>query len=133
MLIDAFVRQPAVLSPIAAVRKAIHEVYSGMREEESELEQARQRLVLAVPELRARLLEQVGGAIEMLNDAIAERLRGYVGDLAVQSWSGVLLGLMLSAYFASLGDLAALIDELDQRLACFEAGLPDRPQRGTVV
>lgn len=125
VLIEAFIRQPAELSPIAAVRRAIHEVYSGLREEESELEQARQRLILSVPELRAKLMDQMADATGMLNDAIGQRLGRPPDDLAVQTWTGVLLGLMVSAYFASLGDVDALVEQLDRRLECFEAGLPE--------
>ncbi|WP_236790695.1 TetR family transcriptional regulator [Amycolatopsis sp. GM8] len=125
VLIRSFLRQPAELPPIAAIRKAIDEVYSGMRAEESELELARQRLVFSVPELRALLMDQMAEGIGMLDEAIAQRLGRDVHDLAVQTWSGILVGLIMSAYFASREDPDRLMDEFGKRLACFEAGLPE--------
>jgi AcrR family transcriptional regulator len=123
LMIESFVRQPPELSPIAAVRASLREVLAGLGGEESELERARQRLIFSVPELRAKLMDQMAEGIAMLNEGLARRLGRDVADIAVQTWSGVILGLVLSAYFDSLEDPDRLMAAVDERLACLEDGL----------
>lgn len=124
VMIESFVNQPAELSLAAAVRASMKQVLGGLRAEESELERARQRLVVSVPELRARLMDQLTEGMDMFTGGVARRLGRDVDDIVVQTWTGVLLGVVMSAYVASLRDPDHLIDLVDERLACLEAGLP---------
>ncbi|SFP66529.1 DNA-binding transcriptional regulator, AcrR family [Amycolatopsis arida] len=125
VLIEAFVRQPAELSPIAAVRAAIHEVFTGLDAEESELERARQRLVLGVPELRGRLMDQVADGVGLLVDGVARRTGRAPDDLAVRAWSGAVVGVCVAAFLTALVDPDGdPMRDLDAALAQLEAGLP---------
>jgi AcrR family transcriptional regulator len=125
VLLEAFRSQPATLSPIAALRAAIRSVFSRMTP--SELEQMRERalLVLSVPALRAAPLEQMLASVQLLVDALAERVgrspRDFEVRVFVGAFAGAWLGAMLEWMEDPKADLVALFD------ACFtylEAGLP---------
>jgi AcrR family transcriptional regulator len=124
ILLEAFVRQPRELTPLQAVRNAMREVLGSLRAEESELERARQRLLLSVPELRAKLFEQLGEAVVQLNAAVAERVGRTPDDFAVQTWSGAVVGIALSTFFSSRRDPDDFMAALDRGLALLDAGLP---------
>ncbi|TNC22903.1 acyl-CoA-like ligand-binding transcription factor [Amycolatopsis alkalitolerans] len=125
VMIEAFVAQPAGLSPAAAVRASFKQVLDSLPAEESELERARQRLIFSVPELRVRLVDQLSEGIAMFNDGVARRLGRDPDDIAVRTWTGVIIGVVMSAYFASPEDPDRWMVELDERLACLEGGLPE--------
>ncbi|WP_199429952.1 acyl-CoA-like ligand-binding transcription factor [Qaidamihabitans albus] len=127
VLIDSFLRQPADVSPIAAFRAALADVFERVNSEESELERARQQLVLTVPELRAMLIDQIVAGIEMLDDAVAERVGRGRGDVNVRAWSGAVIGVVLTTYLAAVAegaDFADLVGYVDRGLALLEDGLP---------
>ncbi|KAA9154055.1 TetR family transcriptional regulator [Amycolatopsis acidicola] len=120
VMLESFIAQPARLSVIGAMRAAIRETLGALPREASDLETARQRLIFEVPALRARLVDQMQDGMEMLHDAVARRLDREPSDLTVQTWSGAILGVVLSAYFASTADPARFMAEMDARLACLE-------------
>lgn len=124
VMIKSFLEQPKELPPIAAMRASIRETLAALPREASELEIARQQLIFEVPGLRARLIDQMRDGMDMLHDALARRLGREPDDLTVRTWSGVLLGVVLSAYFESMPDSAGFMPELDRQLACLEEGEP---------
>ncbi|NKQ55308.1 TetR family transcriptional regulator [Amycolatopsis sp. K13G38] len=124
VFLDAFVAQPAGLSPIAAIRASMREVLGTMSSEASELETARQRLVFTVPELRARLFEQMGDGVAMLNEAVARRVGRDPDDFEVRMFSGAVVGIALAAYLGAADDPDRMMAELDRGLAQLERGLP---------
>jgi AcrR family transcriptional regulator len=124
VLIESFLRQPDATSPISAVRAAAREVFEQLGAEESEREQARQRLVFSVPELRGRLLEQATAGVELLSGAVARRAGLPSDDFGAQVWAGAVVGVVLTSYFAAQGDGAGFLDALDRGLTLLEAGLP---------
>ena len=124
VFLDAFVNQPAGLAPFPAMRKAMREVLADLPREESELEQARQRLIFTVPELRARLFEQMGSGIEMIQDAIAQRVGRSPEDFAVRMWAGAVTGIVLAAYLDTIDAPDRMMAEIDRGLGQLEAGLP---------
>ncbi|PXY31239.1 TetR family transcriptional regulator [Prauserella muralis] len=128
VLIESFLNQPPELSPLAAVRGALHAIFDSLDSEESELERARQRLVFSVPELRARLLDQVAGGLTMLNDAVAKRVGREPDDFDVRVWSGSLIGILVAAYLASIEDGSDdFIGYFDRALTRLEEGVPLQP------
>lgn len=125
VLMASFVKQPAELSPLAAVRAAVRDVFHGLSAEEVKQERARQRLIVEVRELRARVLEQFGEGIGLLTDALAERLGRKPDEFAYRVWAGALVGVVYAAYFAAMEDPDVdAMDYVDAGIAQLESGLP---------
>ena len=72
-------------------------------------------LILAVPELRAAMLDQFGQALGLLASVLAERTGRSADDMAVRTLAGAVVGAAMAVMFAMLddpgADLAALFDE----------------------
>lgn len=130
LLIQAFHEQPAGLSPIQALRKAVKSGLSKIPAEEKKAIRERMELALSVPELRAALLVHVTDSLRMIADLLAERTGRDRGDFHVLAFAGVVIGALMSvqAYGAANpdADFEALIDEA---LAYLEAGLPFPPPK----
>jgi AcrR family transcriptional regulator len=124
ILIDAFVRQPPDASPLAAVRAAIHEVFDRLPAAESDLEQARQQLILKVPELRVAVLDQFGSGLSLLTDALAQRTGRAPDDFALRTWAGAVLGVAYSSFFEARNTGGDFMEHIDRAFALLEAGLP---------
>src|SRR6266702_2733112 len=62
-MLDALERQPASLSPVPALRNSIREVYAHLSADEWTQEQQRHQLILTVPELHARILEEITSSL----------------------------------------------------------------------
>src|SRR5699024_9769219 len=101
ILIESLLKQPADLSLVAAVRAATREVFAGLDSTQSELEQARQRLIFFAPELRNRMIDQFTEGLELLNDAVAQRAGRHSDDLDVRVFSGAIIGVVISSYLAA--------------------------------
>lgn len=125
VMLDAFARQPAELSPVAAIRAALHEVIGQLQAHEFELEQTRWRLVSQVPELRAAVVERTAPMAGMLADVVAQRVGRDPGDFEIQTWTGALIGVLYAAFFTALTEENAdYLARFDQAMAHLEAGLP---------
>lgn len=124
VLIENFLAQPADLTPIAAMRAAISEVFGSLDNTQSELEQARQQLIFSAPELRTRVMDQLTGGLDLLNDAIAQRVGRRSDDLDVRIFSGAVVGVVVSTYLTSAEVGGSYLDFLDRGLASLETGLP---------
>src|SRR5262249_43645421 len=61
LLIAAFEAQPGELRPIQALRGAVRQVFADLPAGEMEQQWERSQLILAVPELRMRMLDQFAG------------------------------------------------------------------------
>lgn len=125
VMVEALRAQPADLPPVRAVREAIGAVYAQISPEEWEREQARHRLIMSVPELRARSLDQYHQAIELVAGVVAERAGLAPDDFAARVLAGAVIGVSLAARSAmdeafELSDF----DRVDEALALLEAGLP---------
>ena len=125
MLVAAFRAQPAGLSPVAALRGAMRAVFSGMPAEQMELERERQALVVSEPELRAGALDGLGATIQLVAEAVAERVGRRPDELAVRTFAGAVLGVLLASLFAAAEDPTVdIFARIDDGLAHLEAGLP---------
>jgi AcrR family transcriptional regulator len=122
---EAFEGQPPGLGPIAAMRAAIASAFGQLAESEREQLRETAALTLAVPELRARALDEFIGAIQALAEAIAKRTGHDPGEFRVRNFAGALVGVMMSASLAIAEDPAADFAGIaDAALAHLEAGLP---------
>jgi len=124
LLLAALVAQPAELSPIAALRRTLRSVLGGLPAEELERERQRAMLVVSVPELRARALDDLTASLQPFNEAVAERTGRAVDDSAVRALTGAVLGVSISAMLTASQDPSAdWIELMDTGLAHLEAGL----------
>ena len=125
LLIAAFHAQQVGVPPLQALRNAISEVFLSMPEGQQAEEADRIRLMTEVPELRARMLAQVSEMIQMLAEAVAERVGRQSDDFEVRTFAGALVGVALGIA-ASSGDDPGndYLEQFDRALALLEAGLP---------
>ena len=125
VLMAALVRQPAELSPIAAIRRTLREVYAQIPQDRIELEVQRNRLVNSEPELRARFQQAAISTADLLAEAVAERAGRDPHDFAVRNLVGAVVGTMIMAWapVAEDGDID-IVGTMDAALAHLEAGLP---------
>jgi AcrR family transcriptional regulator len=125
LLVAAFRDQPAELSPVAALRGAMREVFAGLSAEQMELERERQALVLSEPDLRAGALDGLGATIQLVAEVVAERVGRRQDELPVQTFAGAVLGVLLACLFAAAEDPTVdIFTRIDEGLAHLEAGLP---------
>jgi len=125
LLIAAFHAQQVGVPPLQALRNAISEVFLSMPEGQQAEEADRIRMMTEVPELRARMLAQVSEMIQMLAEAVAERVGRQSDDFEVRTFAGALVGVALGIA-ASSGDDPGndYLRQFDRALALLEAGLP---------
>jgi AcrR family transcriptional regulator len=124
-LVAALRAQPPDLAPIPALRAASREVFDRLTAADREALRQRTDLVLSVPELRAASLDQFGGAMRLMAEAVAERVGRSADDFAVRVLVGATVGAYLAAVYMAIerpgADVIALMDEA---MAHLEAGLP---------
>ncbi len=124
-IIEAFERQPADLGPIQALRMAFREILGQVPQMERAELRERAVLVLCVLPLRETLLDQAGGPLRPLVEAVAERAGRRPDDSAVRTLVGAMMGVCVSALMAAADDPGAdLVVLLDEAMALLEAGLP---------
>jgi len=124
VMIKALEEQPAELSPIQALRATMREVYAGLSAEEMALVREREDLIRSVPELRARMLDDLAKTIDMVAEATAKRVRRPVGDLGVRVFAGAFVGAVIAVWLQMVDrPVADTIEHFDAALAQLEAGL----------
>jgi AcrR family transcriptional regulator len=125
LILAAFRAQPAELSPVAALRAAMRAVFAGLPPEQVELERERQALIQSVPELRAAMLDGLRATIQLIAEAMAERVGRRPDEFAVRTLAGAILGVVLASSFAAAEHPDAdVFARIDAGLAHLEAGLP---------
>jgi len=125
LFIAAFEAQPAELSPVQAMRRAWRQVFTSVPTVETEQQWERGRLILAVPELRMRMLDQVAEAVQLFAELVARRVGRRADEFAVRTYAGAMIGAVLSAILTGMDDPQADFMELvDASLAYLEDGLP---------
>jgi AcrR family transcriptional regulator len=96
LIIAAIKRQPPEVHPIDAVIEAMREVFGALTPEEMDAEQRRQTLFVAVPELRARVLQQTVEIVGMFGEVIAERQGLPKDDVSSRVMAGAIVGVVLA-------------------------------------
>ncbi len=124
LIVGSYRAQPPDLPPVSAVRAAFAALFAHMSAEEQTEQRERVALILSVPRLRAAMLDQFAGAMQLLADAMAERSGRRPDDFAVRTVAGAVVGAMMAVLAAMAddpdADLASLID---QAIAHLETGL----------
>jgi AcrR family transcriptional regulator len=124
LIIDALRAQPPEIPPITAIRAALGTMFGGLSEHELAEQRERLALVLSVPDLRSRMLDQYLQAARLLAAVIAEREGRRPDEFAVR----VIAGAVIGAFMAGLDTIADDPDAdfgalIDRALAQLEGGL----------
>jgi AcrR family transcriptional regulator len=117
---------PADLTPIAAVRAVMRGGLMAMSESDQAKVISRMKLVMSVPALRSRSLDNFTTTLRLLAGAVAERTGRAATDFEVRAFAGAVVGALvavLEQWLESDGkeNPAELVD---RALAYLEAGLP---------
>ena len=125
LIFAAFVAQPAEVGPLQALRGALQAVFATLPVTEMAEQRERAALMVAVPELRMRMLDQLADATQYLAELVAGRVGRRADDLAVRTFAGAVIGAMMGPLLAAAADPAAdYLAVMDASLAYLEAGLP---------
>lgn len=125
LIVSAFAAQPPALNPIAALRRAMREVFADLAADDRAAMQERMTLIRSVPELRAAMLDDLTRTVQLLAEVAAERTGRRAEDIAVLTFAGAVIGLSISTMLAATNDPSAdLFALLDTSLALLEDGLP---------
>jgi AcrR family transcriptional regulator len=127
-ILEAFGRQPASMTPVAAIRAAMREAVATLTPAEwAEFREATE-LGATVPEIRARTLDELRRTIDVMADALAKRIGRPADDLAVRTHVGAVFGVVLSVLAPQMWSGAEMgrqtFERMDEALALLEAGLP---------
>ena len=121
---DAFRAQPRDLGPIAAMRAAVRAAFADLAADDLEQLREAMDLAVAVPAVRARMLEEMARTSQRIAEAVAERSGRTAGDFTVRAVAGAVIGIAMAAWFDDPGNLEAFGDKFERGLALLEAGLP---------
>jgi AcrR family transcriptional regulator len=128
LTLGALDAQPPGLSPVAAVRAAVADARAGFTEEERERFRQTTELTMAVPEIRARALDEFARTIDVTAAVLAKRSGREPDDIAVRALAGAVFGVIMATTLPVLErgqfDLDAIFASIDASLAQLEAGFP---------
>lgn len=126
VLIEAVRAQPPDVTPLAAFRNAMVEVFEQLPASAQAFEQERQALIYHVPELRSAIGLEMERNIDMVSTMMAERVQGTADDFDIRVLAGALTGAGLAV--ARITPLN--VENVGRMLDLLEAGLPigqDKP------
>ncbi len=97
LTLEALEAQPPGLSPLAAVRGAVAAARAGFTAEERERFRQTTELTMAVPEIRARALDEFARTIDVTAAVLARRSGRKADDVAVRALAGAIFGVILAS------------------------------------
>jgi AcrR family transcriptional regulator len=125
LLIEALRAQPSDLQPISALRTALRQLFSNLSDAQLAEERQRHALIVAVPELRARILADFLRTVRNVAEVIAERTGRAAEDFEIRNLAGAVTGVVMTVYLGmGKDDSSDPFPLLDRALAHLEAGLP---------
>ncbi len=129
LALGAFNAQPAELSIVAAFRAATREAMQAVSPHELASMRETSALILTVPELRARAMDEYTRTIDVIADAAARRVGREPGDFEVRVIAGAIIGVIMAATmpwteWAGKSAAVDMFDRIDAALAYLEVGLP---------
>ena len=125
LLLAALEAQPADLSPVGAFRAAMSQVFSGAPPEVLAQQDERAALLISVPELRMRMLDEAARSMIPFVEVIAKRAGKRTDDVAVRALAGAVVGVGIAAWIGAGGlEARDYLRQMDEGLAQLEAGFP---------
>jgi AcrR family transcriptional regulator len=125
LLVAALEDAPEDLPPLQALRHALRAGFGQIPEGERRQILDRAKLIMSVPALRARSLDNMMTAIDLLSTPLAKRLGRPETDRGVRTFVGAVIGVWLAVlleWIDSDGSLD-LADLMDEALGALETGL----------
>jgi AcrR family transcriptional regulator len=124
-VIDVFMAQPPGTRAVAALRTAIRQVLRELPADDQAALRERMDLMLAVPDLRLRMLDQVSSPMRLFGELLAQQSGRQPDDPAILAVTGAIIGVSIAVMFAFAERPDTDLPELlDQALAHLDAGLP---------
>jgi AcrR family transcriptional regulator len=124
---ESLERQPAELSPLAAVRAAIADARPKFTAEERQRFRETTMLTLSVPEIRARALDEFARTIDVFTAAMAKRSGREPDDPEVRTVAGAIFGVILATTLPMFDrgeiEIEDLFATIERALIQLEAGL----------
>jgi AcrR family transcriptional regulator len=126
MMLEAFMRQPPGLAPLAAFRAAVREMVSAYSAADIEQFTELINLTMTVPEIRAKAIDEFARTIAVVGEALAKRAGRPADDLAVRTTAGAVIGVIMSVTlpWGEQPGPPDMFRRIEQSLALLEAGLP---------
>jgi AcrR family transcriptional regulator len=123
-IIECFEAQPPEVTTIQALRVAFREVVAGLSEEEAADAHERMMLMVSIAPLRAAMIDQAAGPLNLLSSAIAGRTGRSPDAPEVRALVGGILGVGLIAMLEAAQDPDVdFLGRLDEIMARLERGL----------
>jgi AcrR family transcriptional regulator len=127
-MFEAFDRQPPSVPALAALRVAIREGIATLTPAEWDEFRETSALGLAIPEVRARMLDEMTRTMDKMADALAKRTGRSPEDLAVRVSVGAIMGVIMAIMrpetLAEGTVDAEAFGRVDEALSLLESGLP---------
>lgn len=118
--VDAFHRQPATSTTLAALRSALASAYASFEPSERSARHERDRALLEIPELWTANIPAVMDVLDVINELICQRTGRPPDDPAVRGLTATVLGVGLEALLRCSRrpelDLATEVDRLLREL-----------------
>jgi AcrR family transcriptional regulator len=124
VMIEAFRAQPGELTPLQAMRQAMRLVFGGDSPEVAQ-QTARAGLILSVPELRMRMIDEFIKTIDLFSAEVAKRVGRAPDDFEVRTLVGAVIGVSISTWLAAGGVVGKdYLARYERAFELLEAGLP---------
>lgn len=125
LLLRLLAEAPADQPPVTALRTAMSEAFHAIGPEEMAAVYQRSQLMMKVPALRMRALDNFTGSVDMLAEGIGGRVGRDPGEVEVRAFAGAVIGALTAAiYLWADGDgTGHPFDLIDRGLALLENGL----------
>ncbi|MBX7431789.1 TetR family transcriptional regulator [Mycobacterium sp. Y57] len=123
-IIELFLAAPPELSPFAAYKHALEQVFGGFAGPEWAEEMSRQQLLYTLPEAAGGLYSEYIHVIELITEALAQRLDRPLDDPNLRITAGAMTGVMMAALHGTPMKPETIFAGLD----FLDAGLPLRPR-----
>ncbi|MGQ4597377.1 TetR family transcriptional regulator [Nocardia sp. R6R-6] len=120
VLIEALRRQPRDITPMAAFRNAVLEVFSALSAAELAFEQERQALLYHVPQLRSAIGLEIIRSIDLIAGLLADHVGRTADDFEVRVAAGAVAGAALG--MATITPLN--VENITRTLDFLDAGMP---------
>lgn len=119
-IIELFIAAPAELSPVAAYRYAVEQVFDAMTGDQWGPENERQRLLYTLPEAAGALYGQYINTIELITAGLAQRLNRPGDDPELRTTAGAITGVFMATLHGTPMTPGVILPALD----FLAAGLP---------